>query len=232
MSESKKGKDKDKSTIKKNVQGLETNLDEEYSEFVLDGVISEKVDNYNDFVLSKRKAWRIPENELKVYIIKNSLIPHKCKLCNMKPEWIGKPLELILDRINNQVLDNELENLRFLCPNCMAQTKKNSTIFEKSMGSKMVKCQKCQKRIKYKTFSVNKSTNIEQLCTQCLKQERLEMFFINKKEFPKDLSNSVYSSKSNDCISDSKITPSVSSMYNKSPQQTQSKSKITIEKEI
>ena len=228
MSESKKGKDK--STIKKNGQGqgLETNLDEEYSEFVLDGVISEKVDNYNDFVLSKRKAWRIPENELKVYIIKNSLIPHKCKLCNMKPEWRGKPLELILDRINNQVLDNELENLRFLCPNCMAQTKKNSTIFEKSMGSKMVKCQKCQKRIKYKTFSVNKSTNIEQLCTQCLKQERLEMFFINKKEFPKDLSTSAYACKS----SDSKTTSSVSSMYNKSHQQTQSKTKTTIEKEI
>ena len=38
--------------------------------YKLDGVIGERIDNYNDFVLSKRKMWRIPENDLKMYIIK------------------------------------------------------------------------------------------------------------------------------------------------------------------
>ena len=50
----------------------------------------------------------------------------------------------------------------------------------------MVKCQKCQKRIKYKTFSVNKSTAIEQLCTNCIKQERIEMMLSQRKVYPKD----------------------------------------------
>ena len=153
--------------------------------YTIDGVIEEKVQNYNEFVLSKRKAWRIPEKELKVYLIKNELLPHECKICKLKPEWREKPLELVLDRINNEVLDNELENLRFVCPNCLAQAKKKSTIFEKQVGSKMVKCQKCQKRIKYKTFSVNKSTAVEQLCSNCLKQERIEMMLSKRQVFPK-----------------------------------------------
>ena len=159
---------------------------EKSTKFDIDGVLEEKVANYNEFVLSKRKAWRIPEKELKVYLIKNNLIPHKCKICKISPEWRGKPLELVLDRINNEILDNQLDNLRFLCPNCISQIKNKSSIFEKQVSSKMVKCQKCQKRIKYKTFSINKSTSVEQLCTNCLKQERLEMYHSNKKIYPKD----------------------------------------------
>ena len=80
--------------------------------------------------------WRIPEKELKVYLIKNKLLEHKCKICKSPPEWKGKTTELVLDRINNEVLDNELENLRFVCPNCLAQIKNKSTIFEKQVGSK------------------------------------------------------------------------------------------------
>jgi hypothetical protein len=162
------------------------NSNSEEKTYSLDGVLEENILNYNEFVLSKKKMWRIPENELKVYLIKNDLLPHQCKICKIKPVWRGKPLELVLDRINNEVLDNELKNLRFMCPNCLAQAKKKSTIFEKQVGSKMVKCQKCQKRIKYKTFSVNKSTAVEQFCTNCLKQERIELMLSKKKVFPKD----------------------------------------------
>ena len=50
----------------------------------------------------------------------------------------------------------------------------------------MVKCEKCQKRIKYKTFSVNKSTAVEQLCSNCLKQERIEMMLSKRQVFPKE----------------------------------------------
>ncbi len=172
-----------------NAQSKPHSKEKDNEMYKIDGVIEERIQNYNEFVLSKRKMWRIPEKDLKVYIIKNELLSHECKICRMKPVWKGKPLELVLDRINNEVLDNELDNLRFICPNCLAQAKKKSTIFEKQVGSKMVKCQKCQKRIKYKTFSLNKSTNIEQLCSNCLKQERIEMMISNRKNFPKDDNN-------------------------------------------
>ena len=143
-------------------------------EFILDGVLEDRIGNYNNFVLSKRKMWRIPEKELKMYIIKNRILEHKCKICKLEPRWRNKPLELVLDRINNEILDNEIDNLRFLCPNCYSQIKKKSTIFEKNISSKMVKCQKCQKRIKYKTFSINNSKSVECLCKACIDQERLE----------------------------------------------------------
>ena len=131
--------------------------------------------------------WRIPENDLKMYIIKNKLLTHECKVCKLKPEWREKPLELVLDRINNEVLDNDLDNLRFLCPNCYSQVKKKSSIFEKNISAKMVKCQKCGKRIKYKTFSVNKQTAVEHFCKPCLEQERIEMRLNSRKQFPKEI---------------------------------------------
>ena len=44
----------------------------------------------------------------------------------------------------------------------------------------MVKCEKCNKRIKYKTFSVNKQTSVSVLCKLCLDQEKIEAK-LNKK---------------------------------------------------
>ena len=159
-------------------------------DYELDGVIGERIQQYNEFVLSKQPMWRIPENDLKIYIIKHKLLLHECKACKIKPEWRGKPLELVLDRINNEILDNELDNLRFLCPNCVSQIKNKSTIFEKNISAKMVKCQKCQKRIRYKTFSVNKKTSIEHLCKPCLEQERIEMKINSRTHHPKGGSSS------------------------------------------
>jgi transposase len=49
-------------------------------------------------------------------------VPHACTTCGLGPEWNGKPLTLELDHIDGDRLNNELSNLRLLCPNCHAQT--------------------------------------------------------------------------------------------------------------
>ncbi|GAA1809788.1 hypothetical protein GCM10009749_17860 [Agromyces neolithicus] len=45
-----------------------------------------------------------------------------CVACGLGPEWNGKPLTLELDHVDGDRLNNELANLRLLCPNCHAQT--------------------------------------------------------------------------------------------------------------
>lgn len=55
-------------------------------------------------------------------VLKYKVIPYKCSICNNIGEWLNKPIELQVDHINGINNDNRVENLRFLCPNCHAQT--------------------------------------------------------------------------------------------------------------
>lgn len=46
---------------------------------------------------------------------------HRCVVCN-NTEWNGRAIPIQIDHINGDHYDNRIENLRFLCPNCHAQT--------------------------------------------------------------------------------------------------------------
>jgi hypothetical protein len=50
-----------------------------------------------------------------------SLVEYKCVECGIS-EWNNKPLILHMDHIDGNRMNNVLENLRLLCPNCHAQT--------------------------------------------------------------------------------------------------------------
>lgn len=58
---------------------------------------------------------------LKNRLLLEGLKEHKCECCGIT-EWNGKLAPLELDHINGNHHDNQLENLRILCPNCHAQT--------------------------------------------------------------------------------------------------------------
>jgi predicted RNA-binding Zn-ribbon protein involved in translation (DUF1610 family) len=52
--------------------------------------------------------------------------PYACEKCGNDGTWAGQPLTLHVDHIDGHYLDCRPENLRFLCPNCHAQTPTHS----------------------------------------------------------------------------------------------------------
>jgi hypothetical protein len=59
---------------------------------------------------------------LKHRLWSENLLERTCYICGLCEEWQGKSLSLQLDHINGDRRDNQLVNLRILCPNCHSQT--------------------------------------------------------------------------------------------------------------
>ena len=63
----------------------------------------------------------VPGPTLIQRLLEAGIFERVCEACDL-PEWLGQPIPLEIDHINGDHDDNQLENLRLLCPNCHAQT--------------------------------------------------------------------------------------------------------------
>jgi 5-methylcytosine-specific restriction endonuclease McrA len=76
------------------------------------------MDLERDLLVAGRRTAR---GHLKKRLLREGVKQNRCEVCGIS-EWRGQSLSMALHHVNGDGLDNRLENLELLCPNCHSQT--------------------------------------------------------------------------------------------------------------
>ena len=104
----------------------------------------------------------VGQSTLKRNVMASGLLELKCSNpnCGVVNEWLGGKLTLELDHIDGNNLNNNLSNLRLLCPNCHSQT---PTFRRKNKGGNGSKRTYSDNNL---IVAVKTSTTISEVCTK------------------------------------------------------------------
>jgi len=82
------------------------------------GVLSGYKRPISDYLENK---FSIHSHRLKLRLLREGLMSAICAMCGLS-QWLDGPIPLELDHIDGNNKNNNLNNLRLLCPNCHAKT--------------------------------------------------------------------------------------------------------------
>lgn len=181
-----------------NATALLFNIDKGYpSHYLVTQLRDKMISNGYDFS-NEHRLRKIPDEEVftkgvewstsflrKRYIQLNT--PYKCQICGLS-NWQGHSIPLELDHIDGFPSNNEITNLRWLCPNCHSQqpTSKGANHHGRKSRGKETHCLRCGKLFTHPQREHRKFCSVE-----CASKWRHEQASI-KHNFPiekDDLSN-------------------------------------------
>ena len=64
----------------------------------------------------------VTQKVLRGYVERHSLLEYKCVKCSCDGHWQDGQIALEIDHLDGDNTNNEISNLRYLCPNCHALT--------------------------------------------------------------------------------------------------------------
>ena len=64
----------------------------------------------------------VSQKVMRGYVERHNLLEYKCQNCGCDGHWQNGVIALEIDHIDGDNTNNELSNLRYLCPNCHALT--------------------------------------------------------------------------------------------------------------
>lgn len=64
----------------------------------------------------------VTQKVMRGYVERHNLLEHKCQRCGCDGNWQDGIIALEIDHIDGDNTNNEISNLRYLCPNCHALT--------------------------------------------------------------------------------------------------------------
>jgi Zn finger protein HypA/HybF involved in hydrogenase expression len=130
-------------------------------------------------VVERKTNPKIQRRDLKK-ILELSGVEEKCNICGLN-SWMGNPIVCHIDHRDGDRNNNDLTNLRYLCPNCHSQT---ATFGGKNLGVKHT-CRCCDAVVSgYRTYC-NKCVKITRATNQqmkfCPTKDELELKLIEFK---------------------------------------------------
>jgi len=78
-----------------------------------------KCQHTHKWEIAKKDVSSLTHGRLKRLLIETH--SHKCQICNLD-SWMNQKIPIEMDHIDGNNENNDLSNLRLLCPNCHAQT--------------------------------------------------------------------------------------------------------------
>lgn len=121
---------------------------------------------------------RYGTSNLRKRLLSEGLKAYLCEECGLS-EWRGQPIALELDHISGDNVDNRLENLKMLCPNCHAQTptwrgrniKRKSVPTQEELARVVCACGSKKDKIALRCQACKNSEDLARITADCSPEE-------------------------------------------------------------